>query len=107
MDLLFEYGQEKVNKKLDDIKSSCSLTLNRDETSIYYDGKFHFEYTRYGEKRSITYSYFFSVNIKTGDIHCVYSLLPSDNKTKPMLVYRTLKKDKKNNFELLRDTIDD
>lgn len=105
MDLLFTHKQEKTNKKLDNVASNCELTLSKDDKFIYYEGNFNFIYTRYGEKRNLTHSYYFSVNIKTGNIHCKYILTPhqvSKNK-----LFRPTKRDKKNNFELLFDCVED
>ena len=106
MDLLFTHVQEKTNKKLDNVASNCELTLSRDENHIYFKSSFHFIYTRYGEKRDLTHHYYFSINIKTGNIHCKYDLAPYQS-TNRKLFLRPRKKDKKNNFELLIDCIED
>lgn len=104
MDLLFYHNQEKTNKKLDNVASNCELSLSKDDKFIYYQAKFHFIYTRYGEKRNLTHNYYFSINLKTGNIHCKYELTPHQTKK---LSSRPTKKDKKNDFELLIDCIED
>lgn len=80
--------------------------MEKNDEVIHFNSWYNFQYMRYGESKNITHSYYFSLNIKNGDIRTIYRLHPGNmSETKEM--FRTTFRDKKNDFKLLNDCIED
>ncbi len=103
MDLLFTHKQEKIEKKSNS-NSSCDLKFFYDGTSIIYTSTFHFVYHRYNNKKNVTFEHSFTLNVSNGDIQTTYAIINEGLTDERM--FRTHKKNKKNDFKMLSETIE-
>jgi hypothetical protein len=97
MDFLFNYTQNKQNKYNSSTK--CSLEVIEDGSSIGYRGIFNLEYSRYGDKKNISFEHEFFLNYETADIVTTYKIInlgvPDGG------LYKTTTTIKKNDFQSL------
>jgi len=100
MDLLFEYKQEKIDKKYL-ASNNCLIQLFKEDENIHFISRFDFDYTRYAIKKHVTFIHKFSFDLISGDIIITYNLI-NDNLTEDRL-FRNCFKEKKNDFRLLFD----
>jgi hypothetical protein len=106
MDLLFSYSQQKKdkNRKRDESISECLIRLHKHNDELTYEGIFDFDYDRYGTPRHVTFEHNLVVNLITGDISVRYNIKNNLNVDEKM--FRSTYQDKKNNFKLLFDLIE-
>lgn len=100
MDLLFIHEQKKLDKR-SEFYSNCDLKLFSDDNNIEFQSNFHFDYNRYGSRRTIEFVHSLNLNINTGDFIVTYKII-NDNLTKEK-IFRNTFKQKKNDFSLLFD----
>lgn len=106
MDLLFSYSQQKKdkNRKKEDSISQCLMRLHIQNEELTYEGIFDFDYDRYGKSKHVTFEHNLILDLKTGDIVVIYRIknnLGTDEK-----MFRNSDNEKKNNFKLLFDLIE-
>ena len=106
MDLLFSYSQQKKdkNRKRDESISECLIRLHKHNDELTYEGIFDFDYDRYGTPRHVTFEHNLIVNLITGDISVKYEIKNNLNIDEKM--FRSTNQDKKNDFKLLFDLIE-
>ena len=106
MDLLFSYSQQKKdrNRKKDESVSQCLLRLHKHNDELTYEGIFEFDYERYGTPKHITFEHNLIVDLKTGDISVKYKI--KNNLDTDLKMFRSTDKEKKNDFKLLFDLIE-
>ena len=106
MDLLFSYSQQKKdkNRKRDESISECLIRLHKHNDELTYEGIFDFDYDRYGTPRHVTFEHNLIVNLITGDISVKYTIKNNLNIDEKM--FRSTDQDKKNDFKLLFDLIE-
>ena len=106
MDLLFSYSQQKKdkNRKRDESISECLLRLYKHNDELTYEGIFDFDYDRYGSPRHITFEHNLIINLITGDVFIKYKIKNNLNVNEKM--FRNTDKEKKNNFKLLFDLVE-
>ena len=100
MDLLFEYKQEKIDKKYL-ASNNCLIQLFKEDENIHFISRFDFDYTRYAVKKHVTFIHKFTFDLISGDIVVTYNLI-NDNLTEDRL-FRNCFKEKKNDFRMLFD----
>ena len=100
MDLLFNYNQEKSDKKFNS-KSECDLKLFGDNSNIELQAHFQFDYNRYGTRKVIEFRHHLNINLSNGDINVVYKLV-NDNVVEDK-TFRNHTIIKNNNFKMLFD----
>ncbi len=100
MDLLFQYRQEKIDKKYK-TNNICNLNLHKDGNLVYFSSFFDFDYTRYSVKKHVSFVHQFSLNLETGDIDITYKII-NDNLTEDKM-FRNTFKERKNDFRMLFD----
>jgi hypothetical protein len=98
MDLLFEYRQEKLDKKYN-ATNVCHLYLHKENDNILFSSYFDFDYNRYGVKKHITFIHKFDFNLNNGDVVVSYRII-NDNLTEDKL-FRNTFREKKNDFRML------
>jgi hypothetical protein len=98
MDLLFEYRQEKIDKKYD-ATNVCHLYLHKENDNILFSSYFDFDYSRYGVKKHVSFIHKFNFDLNTGDVVVTYNLI-NDNLTEDRL-FRNSSREKKNDFKML------
>ena len=106
MDLLFSYSQQKKdkNRKRDESISECLIRLHKHNDELTYEGIFDFDYDRYGTPRHVTFEHNLIVNLITGDVSVKYTIKNNLNIDEKM--FRSTDQDKKNDFKLLFDLIE-
>ena len=100
MDLLFEYTQEKTDRKHKTL-NVCNFILSRNSEMIEYSSYFNFDYNRFGTKQKITFQHSFIVNLTNGDIDISYKIINNDLIEDKL--FRNTFKHKKNDFKMLFD----
>lgn len=106
MDLLFSYSQQKKdkNRKRDESISECLIRLHKHNDELTYEGIFDFDYDRYGTPRHVTFEHNLIVNLITGDVSVKYTI--KNNLNIDEKIFRSTEQDKKNDFKLLFDLIE-
>lgn len=100
MDLIFNYSQEKKDRKTE-AKSTCDLKLYYNESHVNYIGTFDFNYSRYGSKKNITFVHSLLIDLKTSDISITYEI--NNNGLTEDSMFKTSIKTKKNDFKMLHE----
>ena len=104
MDLLFIYHQDKKHKD-NKTHSYCDLKLYRFNNLIHYVAEFCFTYDRYGTEKILSINHGITIDIKNGDLTCLYQII---GKSSPLSNVLGLSKNNKvkNKFDRLSETID-
>jgi len=67
MDLLFEYRQEKIDKRYN-ASNICHLYLHKENDNILFSSYFDFDYSRYGVKKHVSFVHKFNFDLNTGAV---------------------------------------
>ena len=103
MDLLFKHTQTKKDRR-GPAQSICELKLFGDDNLFILDNYFDLDYHRYGTKKNVTFYHQITLDLINGDVNVLYKIV-NDNLTDDN-IYKTSQKSKKNNFNLLNDSIE-
>lgn len=97
MDLIFNYTQEKKDKKFSS-NSNCDIKLYQNENELIFYAVYEFDYQRYGNKKHVTFEHGFNFNITSGDILTTYRII-NDGLTEEKMFRNSYLK-KKNDFKM-------
>lgn len=100
MDFLFQYYQEKTDKKHKSL-NKCNLNLSKNEDEIEFSSSFNLDYNRNETKKNITFQHVLTFNIKNGEFNITYKII-NDGLTEDKM-FRNTCHQKKNNFKMLFD----